>query len=166
MVSTVVPRQLSATAFAMLFSPNKGALTAALSLLMGQAVRITDTTSVDSSHRPAFEPTDDEMRTLMGAMPHAQVATSMKTRFHQNPEHLWTANHVTDIDAMSTAFVYCDVVFTDKEARNALLESRELRPLSTFVPHRADELAEWLDALPVVVAPEMLVPHPLRRPLS
>jgi hypothetical protein len=50
MVSTVVPRQLSATAFAMLFSPIQGALTAALSLL-GQAVRITDTTSVDSSHR-------------------------------------------------------------------------------------------------------------------
>jgi hypothetical protein len=51
MVSTAVPRQLSATAFAMLFSPIQGALTAALSLLMGQAVRISDTTSVDSSHR-------------------------------------------------------------------------------------------------------------------
>jgi hypothetical protein len=31
MVSTVVPPQLSATAFAMLFSPIQGALTAALS---------------------------------------------------------------------------------------------------------------------------------------
>jgi MFS family permease len=36
MVSTVVPRQLSATAFAMLFSLIQGALTAVLSLLMGQ----------------------------------------------------------------------------------------------------------------------------------
>jgi hypothetical protein len=76
------------------------------------------------------------------------------------------APNCRDVDAVSIAFVYCDVVFTDKEARNALLASRELRPLSTFVPRRADELAEWLDALPVVVAPEMLVPHPLRRPLS
>lgn len=36
MVSTVVPRQLGATAFAMLFSLIQGALTAVLSLLMGQ----------------------------------------------------------------------------------------------------------------------------------
>jgi fucose permease len=36
MVSTVVPRQLSATAFALLFSLIQGALTAVLSLLMGQ----------------------------------------------------------------------------------------------------------------------------------
>jgi len=115
---------------------------------------------------PPFELTDDEMRTLMGAMPHVQVAISMKTRYHQNPKHNWTANDVTDIDAMSVAFVYCDAVFTDKEARNALLAARELRVLNTFVPRRAVELAEWLDALPVVVAPEILVPHPLRRPTS
>jgi hypothetical protein len=51
MVSTVVPRQLSATAFAMLFYPIQGALTAVLSLLMALAVRITDSMSVDSSHR-------------------------------------------------------------------------------------------------------------------
>lgn len=36
MVSTVVPRQMSATAFALLFSLIQGALTAVLSLLMGQ----------------------------------------------------------------------------------------------------------------------------------
>lgn len=118
------------------------------------------------SGQPAFEPTDDQMRTLMGAMPHAQIAISMKTRFHQNPAHVWTANHVTDIDAMSVAYAYCDAVFTDKEARNALLASRELRSLHTFVPRRVDELVEWLDGLPVRVAPEMLVPHPLRPSLS
>lgn len=118
------------------------------------------------SGRPAFEPTDDQMRTLMGAMPHTQVAISMKTRFHQNPAHVWTANHVTDIDAMSVAYAYCDAVFTDKEARNALLASRELRSLHAFVPRRAVELAEWLDGLPVRAAPEMLVPHPLRPPPS
>jgi hypothetical protein len=118
------------------------------------------------SGQPAFEPTDDQMRTLMGAMPPAQIAISMKTRFHQNPAHVWTANHVTDIDAMSVAYAYCDAVFTDKEARNALLTSRELRSLNTFVPRRVDELVEWLDGLPVRVAPQMLVPHPPRPSLS
>lgn len=118
------------------------------------------------SGQPAFEPTDDQMRTLMGAMPHAQIAISMKTRFHQNPAHVWTANHVTDIDAMSVAYAYCDAVFTDKEARNALLASRELRSLDTFVPRHVDELVEWIDGLPDHVAPEMLIPHPLRPSLS
>jgi MFS family permease len=40
MVSTVVPRQLSATAFAMLFSLIQGGLTAVLSLLMGQLANV------------------------------------------------------------------------------------------------------------------------------
>lgn len=110
------------------------------------------------SGQPAFEPNEDQMRTLMGAMPHAQIAISMKTRFHQNPAHIWTANHVTDIDAMSVAYAYCDAVLTDKEARNALLASHELRSVPTFLPRRVDELVEWLDRLPVCVAPEMLVP--------
>lgn len=118
------------------------------------------------SGKPRFEPSDGQMRTLMGAMPHAQIAISMKTRFHQNPAHVWTANHVTDIDAMSVAYAYCDAVFTDKEMRNALLASAELRSLRTFVPRRVVELVEWLDGLPARTAPEMLVPHPLRPPLS
>jgi hypothetical protein len=103
------------------------------------------------------------MRTLMSAMPHCQVAISMKTRFHQNPAHVWTANHITDIDAMSVAYAYCDAVFTDKEMRNALLAAPELHPLRTFVPRRVDELVDWLEALPTRVAPEILVPHPLPR---
>ncbi|MEU3650055.1 hypothetical protein AB0E59_42285 [Lentzea sp. NPDC034063] len=111
--------------------------------------------------RPAFEPTDDQMRILLASMPHAQVAISMKTRFHQNPAHVWKSNHVTDIDAMSVAYAYCDAVFTDKEVRSALLDSPELRVLPTFVPRHVEELADWLDQLPARVAPDMLVPHPL-----
>jgi hypothetical protein len=113
------------------------------------------------SGQPAFDPTDDQMRTLMGAMPHSQVAISIKTRFHQNPAHVWTANHVTDVDAISVAYAYCDAVFTDKEVRSALLASPELRALHTFVPRHVDELVDWLDGLPTRIAPDMLVPHPL-----
>jgi hypothetical protein len=109
----------------------------------------------------AFEPTEDEMRSFMGAMPNTQVAISIKTRFHQNPAHMWSPNHVTDIDAMSVAYAYCDAVFTDKEVRSALLDSPELRTLPTFVPRHAEELANWLDQLPTRIAPDMLVPHPL-----
>jgi hypothetical protein len=117
------------------------------------------------SDQSNFDFTGDQMRALMSAMPHVQVAVSMKTRFHQNSDHFWTANHVTDIDAMSVAYAYCDAVLTDKEARNALLASPELRRLGTYVPRRVAELVEWLDNLPAQTMPEMLVPHPPARPI-
>lgn len=112
---------------------------------------------------PDFNPADDEMRALMGSMPHTQVAVSLKTRYHKNPRHKWTVNYIVDIDAVSVAYMYCEAVFLDKAVRHALLNSKELRVIETFVPRRPDELTEWLDALPVVVAPDLLVPHPLVR---
>lgn len=112
---------------------------------------------------PDFDPADDEMRAFMGSMPHTQVAVSLKTRYHKNPRYKWTVNDIVDIDAASVAYMYCEAVFPDKAVRHALLNSKELRAIGTFVPRRPDELTEWLDALPVVVAPDLLVPHPLVR---
>jgi len=104
---------------------------------------------------PAFDPSDEEMRTFLGSMPHMQVAISVKTRYHKNPRHKWTPNDISDIDAVSVAYAYCEAVFPDKAARAALLNSKELRGLGTFVPRRPQELVEWLDALPTVIAPDM-----------
>jgi hypothetical protein len=39
---------------------------------------------------------------------------------------------------------YCDAVFTDNAARNALASVPELRPFTTFLPRRPTELADWL----------------------
>jgi hypothetical protein len=82
---------------------------------------------------------------------------------HKNPRHNWTPNDISDIDAMSVAYAYCEAVFPDKAVRQALLNSKELRVMGTFVPRRAVELTEWLDALPTVAGPDLLVPHPLTR---
>lgn len=97
---------------------------------------------------PPFSPNRDEFRTFMGAMPHTQVAVSLKTQLHRNPHHIWTSNDITDIDAMSVAYAYCDAVFPDKAIRHGLLNSPELRVFRTFVPRHPSDLAEWLDALP------------------
>lgn len=115
---------------------------------------------------PPFDPSDAEMRMFMGALPHIQVAASLKTRYHRNPRHLWTVNDIVDIDAVSVAYAYCEAVFPDKAIRNALLSSKELRTIGTFVPRRPGELADWLSALPSVIAPEFLVPHPLKRSMA
>lgn len=110
---------------------------------------------------PSFDTGDPKIRNLLASMPHSQVAISVKTRFHQNSNHDWKPNHVVDIDALSVAYAYCEAVFPDKEVRSALVTSRELRVLDTFVPRRPQELAAWLDALPEVIEPDMFVPHPL-----
>jgi len=112
---------------------------------------------------PDFDPPDEELREFMGSMPHTQVAVSVKTRYHKNPRHKWTVNDIVDIDAMSVAYAYCEAVFPDKAVRHALLNSKELRAIDTLVPRRPEELTEWLNALPAVVAPDLLVPHPLNR---
>ena len=85
----------------------------------------------------------------------------MKTRLHMNPRHKWTPNDVSDIDAISVAYAYCEAIFPDKAMRHALLNSKELQALGTFVPRRASELTEWLDGLPQMSGPDLLVPHPL-----
>lgn len=87
------------------------------------------------------------MRAFADGMPSSRVAISLKTRYHRDGRHQWTPNDIHDIDALAIAVPYCDAVFTDKAARNALAASRELRPFSTFLPRRPGELAEWLDNL-------------------
>ena len=75
-------------------------------------------------------------------------------------------NDIVDIDAVSIAYAYCAAVFPDKAVRAALQSSKELRTIGTFVPRRPEELTDWLDGLPTVVAPDLLVPHAIPRPIG
>lgn len=114
-----------------------------------------------TSGLPDFSPSDEQFRTLLGGMPHNQVAISLKAQMHKNARHTWTPNDISDVDAMSVAYAYCEAVFPDKAIRHALLNAKELRSMGTFLPRRPLELAEWLDALPVIAGSDLLVVHPL-----
>jgi hypothetical protein len=87
------------------------------------------------------------IRAFVEGMPSCRVAVTLKTRYHRNPNHRWSGNDINDIDALSVAVAYCDAVFTDKAARNALSVAPELRPLNTFLPRKPHDLSDWLDAL-------------------
>lgn len=89
----------------------------------------------------------ERMRAFAEGMPSSRVAISLKTRYHRDGRHQWTTNDIHDIDALAIAVPYCDAVFTDKAAGNALAASPELRPFGTFFPRRPGEPAEWLDNL-------------------
>ncbi|MEI2731179.1 MAG: hypothetical protein V9G08_04080 [Dermatophilaceae bacterium] len=101
---------------------------------------------------------DDDTRRLLAAMPHSQVAISIKTHYHRNPKHKWETNDITDIDAASVAYAYCDAVFTDKAVRAALANATELRPFGTYLPRTPQDLSAWLDDLPSLAVPDMLLP--------
>lgn len=94
---------------------------------------------------PPFIPSEQEFRAFLGAMPHTQVAVSIKTHLHRNPRHVWTSNDITDIDSMSVAYAYCDVVFPDKAIRQSLINAKELRVFKTVVPRTPSDLVEMLD---------------------
>ena len=90
----------------------------------------------------------DTIRRFADGMPSSRVAITLKTRYHRDGQHVWTTNDMHDIDALAIAVAYCDVVFTDKAARNALVSSSEIRALATVLPRRPQELTDYLSALP------------------
>lgn len=52
-------------------------------------------------------------RSVFDSMPSFDVAVTLKTALHRNPQHRWTTNDIHDIDALGSAVPYCDVVLTD-----------------------------------------------------
>lgn len=108
-------------------------------------------------------PEPAEMVALWAGMPQVQVAVSMKARYHRNPAHRWKINHIADIDALAVAYAYCDALLTDAEARAALENARELRVFGAHLPKNVEEMAQWIDALPVVANHNDQVLHPLSR---
>jgi len=106
-------------------------------------------------------PEADQIPEFWAAMPQAQVAISIKTRYHRNAGRTWKTNDIADLDAISIAYPYSDAVLTDQEARAAMKDSPDLRPIGTYLPKTPLELAGWLNDRPVIANPGQQVRHPL-----
>lgn len=87
-------------------------------------------------------------RNFSDGMPSTRVAVSLKEHYQRNRQHNWTSNDIHDIDALAVAMPYCDAVFADAAAWNALKNSRELAVFNTELPRRPGQLTHWLDNLP------------------
>jgi hypothetical protein len=59
-------------------------------------------------------PSPESTRKLWDAMPSFDVAVTIKTEYHRDPNHTWRPNDIADIDALGSTLPYCDVVVTDK----------------------------------------------------
>ena len=56
----------------------------------------------------------ERTRTLLDSLPSFDVAVTLKTAYHRDPNHHWTTNDVHDIDALGSTLPYCDIVVTDR----------------------------------------------------
>jgi hypothetical protein len=92
---------------------------------------------------------NSKARNFSDGMPSTRVAVSLKTHYHRNRQHKWTSNDIHDIDALAVAMPYCDAVFADAAAWNALKNSRELAVFNTELPRRPGQLTHWLGNLPL-----------------
>jgi hypothetical protein len=90
-------------------------------------------------------PTPDAALAFTDGMPSTRVAISMKTHYFKNADNRWSTNDVSDIDALSVAVAYCDAVYSDKKAMNAVKSSPDLRLFDTFIPRKPRQMAAWLD---------------------
>jgi hypothetical protein len=88
--------------------------------------------------------TREGIRAFVRSMPSTEVAVEMKTQYHRDRNHRWTVNDVRDIDALSLAVPYCDVVFTDSAARNAVKTAKLDRRMDTAMPRTPIEAADLL----------------------
>ena len=61
---------------------------------------------------------------LVDAMPSGDIAVTLLAEYHRDPTFNWKRNHIFDIDALSVAVPYCDLIATDKQAVDALNRSR------------------------------------------
>lgn len=59
-------------------------------------------------------------RTLTRSMPGAEVAGVLKTARHRDATRTWSSNDMFDIDALTVAVPYCDVVGADRDQAHAL----------------------------------------------
>lgn len=82
-------------------------------------------------------------RALTDSMPSSDVAITLTTARHRSQSR-WTSNDIFDLDAMSVAVPYCDIVVTERSARHVLDQAGLGRRLGTKLLASLAELEEEL----------------------
>ena len=85
-----------------------------------------------------------QTRRTFDSMPSFDVAVTLKTSYHRDPNHRWTTNDVHDIDAMGSTLPYCDIVVTDKAMASHIHRTGLSERLQTVALARLSELDRHL----------------------
>src|ERR1700728_117571 len=92
----------------------------------------------------AVVPDRESAPPFVRAMPSTEVSIELKTAWHRNPSKSWSANDIFDIDAMSLAVPYCDIVLPDKEYHHALTAAGLGERMNTTIVRNLENLPEIL----------------------
>ena len=87
----------------------------------------------------------ESSRRFVRAMPSTDVSIELKTSWHRNRDKNWTANDIYDIDAMSLAVPYCDIVVTEKACHHALTVARVGQRMHTAILRDLNQLPNTLE---------------------
>jgi hypothetical protein len=85
-------------------------------------------------------------RRFTDSMPSSDVAITLLTARHRNAHTQWVTNDIFDIDALSVAVPYCDIVVTEQHACHVLRGAHADQRANTRLFTTLGELAELIDA--------------------
>ena len=89
-------------------------------------------------------PDREAARSVFDSMPSFDVAVTLKTAHHRNPQHAWSENDIMDIDALGSTLPYRDIVVTDSAMESHAHQSKLVERLDTTVLSNLRTLAEHL----------------------
>jgi hypothetical protein len=91
-----------------------------------------------------FSHDKDWITALLDDLPTAVVHMGLARQIVKNASHLWKVNDVRDIDALSGAVPYCDIVVTEKHADDVLRRSGIASQFGTITLTRLADLEACL----------------------
>jgi hypothetical protein len=83
----------------------------------------------------------EQLRRFTDSMPTADVWVTLMTAKHRSADTVWKPNDIFDVDALSVAAAYCDVVVTERHAAHVLSTAGVPERLGTTVLTDLDQLA-------------------------
>jgi len=89
-------------------------------------------------------PALESARWFTDGMPSADTYITLRTAAHRNAATRWRTNEIFDVDALSVAVPYCDVVVTEAHAHHVLTAARLPDRVGTKVFRTIDALVELL----------------------
>ena len=89
-------------------------------------------------------PNPEETARVWDSMPSFDVAVTLKTEYHRNPNHVWSPNDIIDIDALGSTLPYCDIVLTDKAVASHAVRTGLGERLGTTILTRLSSLPDLI----------------------
>jgi hypothetical protein len=84
------------------------------------------------------------IRRLVDCMPTADARVSLMVEAHRNPQTRWSSNQMVDLDALSLAVPYCDVIACDAQMSHLVKVSGIDRRLDAAVFDNLEDLVRHL----------------------